>query len=111
MRDPKSLEESERVLEIGPGVSRLITTSGGSDNVVVGDRIGAYEYRGSDGKRKKGQERKREREKQRQKDGKRNDPSFESPKRDDATRRRDFDRVFQRFPRAAWKERWRDYAL
>jgi len=32
-------------------------------------------------------------------DGKRNDRSFESPKRDDATRRRDFDRVFKRLPR------------
>ncbi|KYN15323.1 hypothetical protein ALC57_12372, partial [Trachymyrmex cornetzi] len=38
--------------------------------------------------------------------GKRNDPSFESPKRDDATRRRDFDRVFKRLPRRG--EDWRE---
>lgn len=40
------------VLEIGPGVSRLITTSGGSD-IVTADRVGAYEYRRLDGERKR----------------------------------------------------------
>ncbi|EZA48378.1 hypothetical protein X777_13685, partial [Ooceraea biroi] len=44
-------EEHERVLEIGPGVSRLITASGGSDNVFT---RGNKELRGE--KRREGRE-------------------------------------------------------
>jgi len=47
----QKVQRRASVLEIGPGVSRLITTSGGSDNVVTADRVGAYEYRRLEGER------------------------------------------------------------